>query len=97
MNKVSMNRIMYFDGFDDDCPDKMSALIVRECLKNQDEREKIKLNKEKSCLNLKYLWVGVELFYVWLHASGEIEEEMLGVLKKIPQFQVFIEYFKEYL
>lgn len=96
MERVSFNRIMYFDGFDNDCSDQLSALIVQKCLKMQGS-EKINLKNETKCLNKKYLLVCAQLFHAWITTDGQLHNELLVVLKKIPQFEFFIEYFKPYL
>ena len=95
MDKVSFNRIMYFDGFESDCEDQISALVVQKCLKIQ--HEKIALNNETECLNKKYLHICAQLFHAWINTQGQLHDEMLVVLKKIPEFKFFIRYFRPYL
>jgi hypothetical protein len=97
MEKVTINRIMYFDGFESECSDQMSALIVTQCVKLQNYIQKESLKNEMSCLNEKYLYICAQLFNVWLNTKDELHNEMSLILKKIPQFQFFIEYFTPFV
>jgi len=99
MNKVAINRIMYFDGFDPEngCSDHISAFIVSKCIKLQNYKDKEGLNNETSCLNEKYLYICAQLFNVWVNETGELHDEMSLILKKIPQFKFFIEYFSPFI
>ena len=96
MQKVALNRIMYFDGFESECSDDLSAKIVQDCLDHAfDSRNQ--LLQKIPCFTSRYLEIGALIFQEWMNSIGPVHDLLRIKLTQHFEFQVFIKEFTQFI
>ena len=95
MHKVSLNRIMYFDGFED-CSDGFSAKVVQKCLESSPDA-KNQLLHTIPCFTTTYLEIGARIFQEWMNSNGFVHDSLRIKLTQYIEFQVFITEFMQFV